>query len=103
MANEGTADEADDEGHDPAETVGRQGRSRNDGLSKAQAAQARQGFQESKKRDQVYRALVGAVIGHEAADDAQDQEGQARRVTIPSTPRRAVRADKMQQTTATCL
>lgn len=86
MANEGTADEADDEGHDPAETVGRQGRSRNDGLSKAQAAQARQGFQESKKRDQVYRALVGAVIGHEAADDAQDQEGQARRVADTEDP-----------------
>lgn len=86
MADDGATDEADDEGHDPAEAVCGQGRSGDDGSSKAQAAQTRQGFQKGEERDQVDRAFVSTVIGHEAADDAQDQESQARRVADAENP-----------------
>ena len=86
MADDGATDEADDEGHDPAEAVCGQGRSGDDGFSKSQAAQTRQGFQKGEERDQVDRALVSTVVGHEAADDAQDQEGQARRIADAENP-----------------
>lgn len=56
MTDDGAADEADDKGDDPAETVCGQGRSGDDGFSKAQAAQTRQGFQKGEERDQVDRA-----------------------------------------------
>ena len=80
------ADKTDDKGNDPAEAVHRQGNGSDDGFGNGQAAKARQGFQAGEDRDQVDRTLIGPLIGKQGTDDAQHQQGQARRISDAEDP-----------------
>ena len=86
MPQDRTADKADDKGHDPAETVRRQGNGGDDGFGKGQAAEARQGFQASEEGDQVDRTFIRPLIRQQGTDDAQYQQGQARRIGNAEDP-----------------